>query len=115
MAQSAALSHEDDGQAEHPVVAGLGPIEVRRLSLADWAAYCAFGGRLEANDLRLRFAGPVKLDDSRFRRFLDVDHDREEAFAAFDDAGAMLGVARLARVSPDEADIALIVRSDLKR
>jgi len=44
----------------------------------------------------LRFAGPVKLDASRCRRFLDIDHDREEAFAAFDGEGAMLGVARLA-------------------
>src|ERR1700674_4258571 len=114
MGQSAASLHEDDVPAGYPLVAGLDRIIVRPLSLADWVAYRVFVGRLDRDDLRLRFAGPVKLDDSRCRRFLDIDHDREEAFAAFDTEGAMLGVARLARVSPGEADIALIVRSDLK-
>jgi acetyltransferase len=97
------------------VLPGVGTVTVRPLSLADWNAYRAFGELVERNDMRLRFAGPVKLDDGRCRRFLDIDHDREEAFAAFEGDGAMLGVARLARVSASEADIALIVRSDLKR
>jgi acetyltransferase len=89
-------------------------VEVRSLSLADRDAYCAFGRRLERDDVRLRFAGPVKLDDDRVRRFLDIDHEHDEAFAAFDGDGAMLGVGRLAQVAPGEAEIALIVRSDLK-
>jgi acetyltransferase len=84
--------------------------------LADRAAYCAFAQRLNLNDLRLRFAGPFKVDDARLAtRFLDIDHVREEAFAAFDASGAILGVARMVRISPAEADIALIVRSDRKR
>jgi acetyltransferase len=115
MGQFAALQHQDERWVEHHVLPGCGTIPIRPLSLADWPSYCAFGSRLERDDLRLRFAGPVKLDDSRCRRFLDIDHDREEAFAAFDDAGAMLGVGRLAGIAADEAEIALIVRSDLKR
>jgi RimJ/RimL family protein N-acetyltransferase len=115
MGQFSALQHEDETRVEQLVFPGFGAIHIRTLSLEDWPSYCAFGRRLERNDLRLRFAGPVKLDDSRCRRFLDIDHDHEEAFAAFDDNGAMLGVARLVRVAPEEAEIALIVRSDLKR
>jgi acetyltransferase len=115
MGQFAALQHQDDPRVEHQVLRGFGAIHIRPLSVADWPSYCVFGGRLERDDLRLRFAGPVKLDDSRCRRFLDIDHDREEAFAAFDDAGTMLGVGRLAGIAADEAEIALIVRSDLKR
>ncbi len=114
MGQSVPFAREALPLPEHSMLSEVGPIEVRSLSLADWDAYCAFGRRLERNDLRLRFAGPVKLDDKRFRRFLDIDHDHEEAFAAFDADGAMLGVGRLAQVAPDEAEIALIVRSDLK-
>jgi L-amino acid N-acyltransferase YncA len=112
-------SIEFAGRAEtaawHRAVPGIGAVTVRPLSLADWNAYREFGNRIERNDMRLRFAGPVKLDDGRCRRFLDIDHDHEEALAAFDDDGAILGVARLARVSTTEADIGLIVRSDLKR
>jgi acetyltransferase len=114
MGQSVPFTHEALPSKEHSVLPGIGPIEVRPLSLADWDAYCAFGRRLERNDVRLRFAGPVKLDDTRFRRLLDIDHDHEEAFAAFGADGAMLGVGRLVQVAPDEAEIALIVRSDLK-
>jgi GNAT superfamily N-acetyltransferase len=114
MGQFAALQHDGE-PTEHRVLPGLGAIRIRPLSLADWPSFCAFGNRLERNDVRLRFAGPVKLDESRSRRLLDIDHIHEEAFAAFDDAGAMLGVGRLVRVAADEAEIALIVRSDLKR
>jgi acetyltransferase len=115
MGQSVGFAREADGRVWHDALPGIGTIAVRTLSLADWDAYRTFVERIERDDMRLRFAGPVKLDASRCRRFLDVDHDREEAFAAFDGEGAMLGVSRLARTSPTEAEIALIVRSDLKR
>jgi acetyltransferase len=97
------------------MLVGIGPVAVRSLSLADWDAFRAFGDRVTRDDMRLRFAGPVKLDASRCRRLLDIDHVREEAFAAFDRDGAILGVGRLVHTSADEADFALLVRSDLKR
>src|SRR5262249_12840387 len=115
MGQFAALPHESTQSIEHEVVASFGFVRIRPLSLRDWDAYRAFGQRVERDDLRLRFAGPVKLDDSRCRRLLDVDHDHEEAFGAFDQTGALLGVGRVAGVEAGEAEIALIVRSDLKR
>jgi acetyltransferase len=96
-------------------VPDLGIVHIRPLSLADWEAYREFGQRIERNDVRLRFAGPVKLDDSRCRRLLDIDHDHEEAFGAFDQSGALLAVGRLAAIEAGEAEVALIVRSDLKR
>jgi acetyltransferase len=115
MGQSVASAREAGSGVWNQVLPEIGTVMVRPLSLADWDAYLAFGNRIERNDMRLRFAGPVKLDDSRCRRFLDIDHDHEEALAALDGDGAILGVARLVRTSATEADIALIVRSDLKR
>jgi acetyltransferase len=115
MGQFAALPPESTPSIEHDIVPGFGVVRIRPLSLADWEAYRAFGQRIERDDLRLRFAGPVKLDDSRCHRLLDVDHDHEEAFGAFDQTGALLGVGRVAGVEAGEAEIALIVRSDLKR
>lgn len=94
----------------------LGGLMIRPLAPGDIGAYRAFGAKLARDDLRLRFAGLVKLDDPAFcARLLDIDHDRVEVLAAFDAAGAMLGVARLSRTAPAEAEAALIVRSDLKR
>lgn len=94
----------------------LGAFRVRPLRAADHRAYRAFGARLDPDDLRLRFARPVKLDSPVLHaQFRDIDHDRVEVFAAFDAAGAILGVARFVRTSPASAEIALIVRSDLKR
>jgi acetyltransferase len=115
MGQSVASAREAGPGVWHQALPEIGTVTVRPLSLADWDAYRAFGDRIERDDMRLRFAGPVKLDDSRCRRFLDIDHDHEEALAALDGDGAILGVARLVRTSATEADIALIVRSDLKR
>jgi L-amino acid N-acyltransferase YncA len=95
---------------------GLGAFHVRALRAADRAAYDGFGARLDRGDLRLRFAGPVKVDGPVFdAQFRSVDHDRMEAFAAVDADGKMLGIAHLARTGSAVAEIALIVRSDLKR
>src|SRR5262249_42597648 len=113
--QSMTFLREPDPTAWHTVLAGFGPVMVRSLSLADWGAFRAFGDRVTRDDMRLRFAGPVKLDANRCRRLLDIDHVREEALAAFDRGGAILGVGRLVHTSADEADFALLVRSDLKR
>ena len=102
--------------AERAWLPRLGELMIRPLLPGDIGAYRAFGAKLARDDLRLRFAGLVKLDDPAFcARLLDIDHDRVEVLAAFDAAGTMLGVARLCRTAPAEAEAALIVRSDLKR
>ncbi len=93
----------------------LGAFEVRPPSPADQEAYCAFAARLEREDLRLRFAGLVKLDCEDLRiQLLAIDHTQHEALAAFAD-GEMLAIAHLVRTAPATAEFALIVRSDLKR
>lgn len=99
----------------HRKLPRLGTVLVKPLSLDDWETYQTFVRRVEQEDMRLRFAGRVNFDDSRWRRLLDIDHIREEAFAAFDQVGTMLGVARLVRVTATDGEIAMIVRSDLKR
>ncbi len=94
----------------------LGAFRVRPLRAADRAAYDSFGARLDPDDLRLRFAGPVKLDGPVFNeQFRRIDHDRVEAFAVFNAGNEILGIAHLVRTVPAAAEVALIVRSDLKR
>ncbi len=94
----------------------LGALRIRPLQAADRAAYGRFGTKLDGNDLRLRFAGPVKLDSPVVEaQFSRIDHDQVEAFGAFDGDGEILGIAHLVRTAAATAEIGLIVRSDLKR
>lgn len=93
----------------------LGAIEIRSPISADQDAYCAFAARLERDDLRMRFAGLVKLDCDQLRaQLLAIDHTQREALAVFA-AGEMLAITHLVRIAPVTAEFALIVRSDLKR
>ncbi|HWG81102.1 MAG TPA: GNAT family N-acetyltransferase [Stellaceae bacterium] len=90
-------------------------VEIRPPLPADHPAYCAFAARLAREDLRLRFAGLVKLDCDALRaQLLAIDHTQHEALAVF--AGSeMLAIAHLVRTAPVTAELAIIVRSDLKR
>lgn len=93
----------------------IGAVEIRAPLPADHPAYCAFAARLEREDLRLRFAGLVKLDCDALRaQLLAIDHSQHEALAVFA-GGEMLAIAHLVRTAPATAELALIVRSDLKR
>jgi acetyltransferase len=93
----------------------VGAFEIRPPSPVDHAAYCAFAARLEREDLRLRFAGLVKLDCDQLRaQLLAIDHSRTEALAVFA-GGEMLAIAHLVRTAPATAEFALVVRSDMKR
>jgi acetyltransferase len=79
---------------------------IRRLRPDDLGAYLRFAHRLEPEDVRLRFGRLIRWTDDCVRGILD----KGDAFAAFDRLGEIAGVARLI-----EGEIALIVRSDLKR
>jgi acetyltransferase len=98
---------------ENPIVVlpDLGAVTIRPLAREDRAAYLAFTARLSPDDVRLRFFRPIpRLDRTMLRALLEIDHDRQEAFVAVDATGAILGVARIV-----ESEIAIIVRSDVKR
>jgi acetyltransferase len=89
--------------------------EIRRPSPEDHEAYCAFAARLDREDLRLRFAGLVKIDCAALRaQLIAIDNAQSEALAIFSGA-EMLAIAHLVRTAPAVAEFALIVRSDLKR
>jgi acetyltransferase len=86
----------------------LGEVVVRPLLRRDdERAYLRFGAALEPDDLRMRFAGPTRWSPSVAERLVARDGT---AFAAFDERGEILGVGEVV-----ENEIALAVRSDLKR
>jgi len=97
----------------------IAPMAIRPLLPADRCAYYRFCTQLNREDLRLRFAGVMRFNAALVRRLLAVDPTRDAVFAAHGATGSgsdeILGVARLVRISPEEAEIALIVRSDRKR
>ena len=93
----------------------VGAFEIRPPLPGDHPAYCDFAARLEREDLRLRFAGLVKLECEALRaQLLAIDHTQHEALALFA-GGDMLAIAHLVRTAPTAAELAIIVRSDLKR
>ena len=90
-------------------------IELRPIRPEDTAAHQDFFARLDSEDVRFRFFGPVRsLASSEMARFTQIDYDREMAFIAVDD-GQTLGVAR-AVTDPqgEQAEFSVIVRSDQK-
>jgi GNAT superfamily N-acetyltransferase len=100
--------HLPDGEA----------VLIRPIRPDDEPLYGPFVARVSAEDVRMRFFGPVKEFNHAFlERFTHVDYEHAIAFIALDEAsGAMLGVARL-HAHADRAwsgEYAIIVRSDLK-
>jgi acetyltransferase len=94
---------------------------LRPIRPEDAPMHAAFFARLEPEDIRLRFFGPRRtIPPSEMARLTQIDYDREMAFIALDLSGsgepAILGVVRTV-TDPDneEAEIAVIVRSDVKR
>jgi len=96
-----------DGQAVH----------IRPLRPDDEPLYEPFFKALTADDVRLRFFGPVKEFSHDFlARFIQIDYAKAMAFIALDEAtGAMLGVARLHdKADATSGEFAILIRSDLK-
>ena len=91
---------------------------VRRRSLreTEWAMIRAFIRNTSRDDLRLRFGQSIDFhDDATLKRFFDIRGEIGELIFMLDDAGAIVGILHRVLVSPSEAEIALIVRSDRKR
>ena len=82
----------------------------------DEDAISYFLGRLEAEDLRLRFGGGRPPGEpAALRRRLGLGDPRSTVLLSLDAAGAIAGMASLALASAGTAETAVIVRSDLKR
>jgi len=76
----------------------------------------AFVRRMEREDLRLRFGRPLNFDDeATLRRAFDIEGGAGEIAWLLDDKAAVAGMAHRIIVSRSEAEIALVVRSDVKR
>lgn len=106
-----------DAPARLVELQGLGRIAIRRLRADDAPAYHRFCLSLTTEDIRLRFGRIIsRFDAAICRRLLDYDDAQETAFVALGGDGAVIGVGRLAAEADGAAtEIALIVRSDLKR
>lgn len=91
-------------------------LHIRPIRPEDEALLNAFMKHLTAEDIRLRFFGPLReLTHEMAARLSQIDYDREMAFLLLDGT-ELLGVGRLA-ADPDfeQAEFALIVASDRQR
>ena len=86
------------------------------LGAGAWDMIRAFIAKTSPDDLRLRFGQPLDFrNDATLKRCFDIDGETGEMLLALDEGGAIAGILHRVRVSPCEAEIALIVRSDCKR
>jgi GNAT superfamily N-acetyltransferase len=84
------------------------------LSETQWDSVRAFLRRTERQDLWWRFGYPLALDDDiTLRRAFGIKAGGEMLWG-LDEDGAIAGICHRILTSPEEAEIALIVRSDLK-
>jgi acetyltransferase len=91
-------------------------ILVPPLRETEWAMIRAFVRKTDRDDLRLRFGQWLDFqNDAILKRFFDIDGRVGELVCTLDQAGDISGILHRVLTSPCEAEIALIVRSDLKR
>jgi acetyltransferase len=84
------------------------------LSDTQWDKIGAFVRQTERDDLRWRFGYPLAFDDElTLRRAFGIKSGGEMLWS-LDQDGAIAGICHRVLISPQEAEIALIVRSDLK-
>ena len=96
------------------------PIVLRPIRPEDEPQHAAFVGRLSAQDLQMRFFHTRRhIGHAEMARLTQIDYEREMAFIAVapgaDGTEETWGVARgLCDPDGEEAEFAVIVRSDLK-
>lgn len=91
-------------------------LEIRSVAPEDRRKVLEFLEATEAPDLRFRFLSAVKASDALASLLTDVDHRSTEDLIALDHKdGSIAATAMIATGnSPDNAEIAILVRSDLK-
>jgi len=89
---------------------------LRPIRPVDAALYPAFLGRVDPEDMRLRFLMPVKvIPPDLMVRLTQLDYDRDIAFVALEASGELAGIVRYASGPEREAaEFGVLVRSDLK-
>jgi len=91
-------------------------VVTRSLGESDWDMIRGFVRNTERNDLRLRFGGAIDFrDEAALRRHFGVDPKSGEIGWILDERSSIAGISHRVLISPFEAEIGLIVRSDLKR
>jgi GNAT superfamily N-acetyltransferase len=86
------------------------------LGASEWAMIRAFVGKADRDDLRMRFGQWLDFhSEPILKRFFDIDGKSGELVCTLDDNGDISGILHRVLISPREAEIGLIVRSDLKR
>jgi len=88
----------------------------RPLGAAEWDLVRSFVRRAAREDLRLRFGRPLNFDDeATLQRAFDLGAGSGEVIWMLDDDAAIAAIAHRITLSRSEAEIALIVRSDMQR
>jgi GNAT superfamily N-acetyltransferase len=109
-AAAAGCGSSADVGAERTIVLG-GP-----LGAAAWDMIRTFIGKADRDDLRMRFGQWLDFhSEPILKRFFDIDGKSGELMCTLDDNGDISGILHRVLISPGEAEIGLIVRSDLKR
>lgn len=88
----------------------------RPLNENAWGMIRAFVGKTDRADLRLRFGQALDFGDAAtLKRFFDIGGNAGELVCMLDEAGDISGILHRVLLSPSEAELAVIVRSDVKR
>jgi acetyltransferase len=83
---------------------------------AEWDMIRAFVRKADREDLRLRFGQWLDFEDQAvLKRSFDIGGNGGELLCTLDENGDISGILHRVPTSPTEAEIGLIVRSDLKR
>ena len=86
------------------------------LNDAEWDLMRAFVRKLDRTDILMRFGRPLDLkQDFILKQFFDIRVGLGEIVWSPDEHGEIAGLLHRIRVSSSEAEIGLVVRSDLKR
>ncbi|MGO9401045.1 MAG: N-acetyltransferase family protein [Xanthobacteraceae bacterium] len=88
----------------------------RALTADEWGMVRAFVRRTEREALRLRFGQAADFaDDSTLKRFFGIKDKIGEMIWMLDEDEAVCGILHRVLISPTQAEIAVIVRSDRAR
>ncbi len=118
MTQADEIQREDDTDdlPRRLVLADRREVLLRPLRPEDDALYAEFDSHVTLEDRRLRFLVALReIPQSQIFRLTHFDREHARAYAAIEPgSGNLLGVGRIHRISSDEGEYAVLVRSDLK-